>query len=74
MKQFILYLDGFTCNIPVQQTDFMKDFTKNPNCKPTIECEILDPYNEDSVLAESECVKVNFFILSRNNFYFFFFY
>ncbi|XP_037934574.1 uncharacterized protein LOC119669534 [Teleopsis dalmanni] len=50
-------LDGFQCQIPLEQVDYMLQF-KNGECKPMIECHVIDPYgSEDSVLADSECIK-----------------
>lgn len=57
--------DGFSCNIPGPQIDYMKII--NTICKPMIECEVSDPYKESSVLAENQCYKVNdmFWFLSK---------
>lgn len=52
-------LDGFECNIPQQQADWMKLYMNNTKCKPMVECEVFDPYDSPgSVLAESQCIKV----------------
>lgn len=59
-----IHSDGFECHIPERQEDYMKQFTQDPNCKPMVECEVLDPYNESSVLAENKCVKVHIDFIS----------
>ncbi|XP_055530510.1 uncharacterized protein LOC129721677 isoform X1 [Wyeomyia smithii] len=52
-------LDGFSCNIPEKQVIWMKLLINSSNCTPKIECEVHNPYdNEDSVLAESVCMKI----------------
>ncbi|KAH8408315.1 hypothetical protein KR215_002276 [Drosophila sulfurigaster] len=49
-------VDGIKCNIPEQQVEYMKNLKKGSNCKPIIECLIVNPYNsEDSVLIEADC-------------------
>lgn len=57
MRCFFVKSDGFSCNIPQQQVGYMK--SKDPDCKPIIECEIAEPYSDPSVLAHSRCVKVS---------------
>lgn len=52
------FADGFSCNIPILQGNYMKNYTNNTECKPMIECEVLNPYSNPSVLAESQCFKV----------------
>ncbi|XP_017863801.1 PREDICTED: major facilitator superfamily domain-containing protein 6 [Drosophila arizonae] len=50
-------LAGIQCNIPPQQVKYMKDLTNGTECKPVIECMIVDAYDgKDSVLADSECI------------------
>ncbi|XP_030560945.1 uncharacterized protein LOC115762747 [Drosophila novamexicana] len=50
-------LEGIQCNIPAQQVKYMKDLMNGSECKPVIECMIVDAYDgKDSVLADSECV------------------
>ncbi|XP_020801665.1 uncharacterized protein LOC110178767 [Drosophila serrata] len=52
-------LEGFQCNIPAEQARYMKDLKKvkdnSDNCKPMIECQVVNPYHEKSVLSDSEC-------------------
>lgn len=54
-----LLADGFTCNIPGKQVEYMKAVMNNPGCKPMVECEVSDPYSNPSVLAQSRCFKVS---------------
>jgi len=64
---FILYLfiftEGFQCHIPEEQVNYMKDFKhymqNDSNCKPMIECQVVNPYHEQSVLSDSECTNVS---------------
>ncbi|XP_055693493.1 uncharacterized protein LOC129795946 [Lutzomyia longipalpis] len=52
-------LDGFSCHIPPAQATYMKLYKNTTKCKPMVECEVHDPYdNPGSVLAESQCIKV----------------
>lgn len=52
-------LDGFSCHIPPAQATYMKLYKNSTKCKPMVECEVHDPYdNPGSVLAESQCIKV----------------
>lgn len=38
----------------------MISHTNSSNCKPMVECEVVEPYsNSESVLAESGCIKVD---------------
>ncbi|XP_033159277.1 uncharacterized protein LOC117140455 [Drosophila mauritiana] len=52
-------LEGFQCHIPEEQVNYMKDFKhykqNDSNCKPMIECQVVNPYHEKSVLSDSEC-------------------
>lgn len=64
MPCFFSKSDGFSCNIPQQQVGYMK--SKDPECKPIIECEIAEPYSDPSVLAHSRCVKVSSRRIIRN--------
>lgn len=53
-------LDGFQCQIPLQQANYMIELKNNSDCKPMIECQVIDPYHgKGSVLANSECVKID---------------
>lgn len=53
-------LDGFQCQVPQLEVNWMKLYLNNDECKPMVECEVLEPYDSpDSVLAESQCVKVS---------------
>lgn len=55
-------LDGWKCNIPKQQAQWMKLYMNNSKCKPMVECEVFDPYDSPgSVLADSQCIKVKLF-------------
>ncbi|KAI8126244.1 Major facilitator superfamily domain-containing protein 6-A [Lucilia cuprina] len=52
-------LEGFQCQIPLQQANYMIQLKNNSDCKPMIECQVIDPYgSKGSVLADSECVKI----------------
>ncbi|XP_055383747.1 uncharacterized protein LOC129613634 [Condylostylus longicornis] len=52
-------LDGFQCNVPEAQAEWMKAYTNMSDCKPTVECEVVDPYDSPkSVLADSQCIKI----------------
>lgn len=53
---FCFQLDGLQCHIPTEQVGYMKKL--HDNCNPIVECEVLDPYKESSVLAENQCFKV----------------
>lgn len=55
----MLVSDGFSCNIPEPQIKYMKEVKNNQNCKPMIECDVSNPYSNPSVLAHSQCYKVN---------------
>lgn len=59
LSNFVNFVDGFECNIPSPQVNYMKAVMNNPNCKPMIECEVSDPYSNPSVLAQSRCYKVS---------------
>ncbi|XP_039486256.1 uncharacterized protein LOC120448355 [Drosophila santomea] len=52
-------LEGFQCQIPEEQVNYMKEFKhymQNDNsCKPMIECQVVNPYHDLSVLSDSEC-------------------
>lgn len=53
-------LDGFMCHIPTRQAEYMAE-VKNittTKCIPKVECEVHNPYDKNSVLADSQCVKV----------------
>lgn len=51
--------EGFQCQIPKAQAQFMIRMKKPMKCKPMVECEVIDPYDSPgSVLAESQCMKV----------------
>ncbi|XP_030372603.1 uncharacterized protein LOC115622712 [Scaptodrosophila lebanonensis] len=53
-------LDGFQCNIPLQQANYMKDLKRGSECKPMIECQVLSPYDlKGSILKDSECIRTN---------------
>lgn len=59
LTTFASFSEGIQCNIPPQQVKYMKDLTNGTECKPIIECMIVDAYDgEDSVLADSECITV----------------
>ncbi|XP_034656375.1 uncharacterized protein LOC117893748 [Drosophila subobscura] len=49
-------LEGFQCHIPEEQVNYMKDLKNGTNCKPMVECLVVNPYHDDSVLSNSECV------------------
>ncbi|XP_053955902.1 uncharacterized protein LOC128861642 [Anastrepha ludens] len=52
-------LDGFQCNIPTAQVEYMIGLKNGSACKPMIECQVIDPYDsKGSVLADSECIKI----------------
>ncbi|XP_067614720.1 uncharacterized protein SP1173 [Eurosta solidaginis] len=52
-------LDGFQCNIPIAQVEYMIGLKNGSACKPMIECQVIDPYDsKGSVLADSECIKI----------------
>ncbi|KAI9587501.1 uncharacterized protein LOC119632554 [Glossina fuscipes] len=52
-------LDGFQCQVPLQQANYMIQLKNGSDCKPMIECQVVNPYDyKDSVLAHSECVKI----------------
>ncbi|KAH8302948.1 hypothetical protein KR044_012384 [Drosophila immigrans] len=49
-------VEGIKCNIPAQQVEYMRNLKKGSDCRPIIECLIVNPYDgEDSVLVDSEC-------------------
>ncbi|XP_043646804.1 uncharacterized protein LOC122615770 [Drosophila teissieri] len=52
-------LEGFQCHIPEEQVNYMKHFKhymqNDSSCKPMIECQVVNPYHEMSVLSDSEC-------------------
>lgn len=53
-------LDGFSCNIPEKQVAWMMLVKNTTHCNAKIECEVQNPYDdEDSVLAESVCMRIN---------------
>ncbi|KAH8305265.1 hypothetical protein KR018_008418 [Drosophila ironensis] len=49
-------LAGFQCNIPEEQVQYMKALKNGTSCKPMIECQVVNPYHDKSVLSDSECV------------------
>ena len=50
--------DNFKCNIPEPQKLWMRFYMNSSHCKPMIECEIYEPYeNFDSFLMGSRCYK-----------------
>lgn len=52
-------LDGFQCRVPQEEVDWIRLYTNNKDCKPMVECQVLEPYDTPgSVLAESQCMKV----------------
>ncbi|EDV95695.1 uncharacterized protein LOC6557726 [Drosophila grimshawi] len=52
-------LSGIQCNIPDAQAQRIKNLKRGTNCKPSVQCLILDPYDgKDSVLDDSECVRM----------------
>lgn len=52
-------LDGFQCNIPEIQKQWMIQLKNSTRCKPMIECAVINPYDSrESVLADSQCVVV----------------
>lgn len=56
---FFLFSDGFQCQVPLQQTNYMIQLKNNSDCKPMIVCQVIEPYDsKGSVLAHSECVKI----------------
>ncbi|KAH8366166.1 hypothetical protein KR093_009918 [Drosophila rubida] len=51
-------VEGIKCNIPAQQMEYMRNLKKGSNCKPIIECLIVNPYEgRESVLADAACYK-----------------
>ncbi|EDW78716.2 uncharacterized protein Dwil_GK12581 [Drosophila willistoni] len=48
-------LEGFQCHIPDDQVLYMQGKKNSSNCKPMIKCQVINPYHDDSVLADSEC-------------------
>lgn len=56
-------LDGFQCHVPEMEVNWMKLYLNNRDCKPMVECQVLDPYDTPgSVLAESQCITVSYLI------------
>lgn len=52
-------LDGFQCNIPEIQKQWMIQLKNSTRCKPMIECAVVNPYDSrESVLADSQCIVV----------------
>lgn len=37
----------------------MKALKNGTSCKPMIECQVVNPYHDKSVLSDSECVNVS---------------
>lgn len=52
-------LDGFQCQVPTLDVEWLRLWKNDRACKPMVECEVLEPYDTPgSVLADSQCVKV----------------
>lgn len=52
-------LDGFQCQVPQTDVEWMRLWKNDKACKPMVECEVQEPYDTPgSVLADSQCVKV----------------
>lgn len=58
-------LDGLQCHIPKDQVEYMQKL--KDNCIPIVECEVVDPYKKSSVLAENQCIKVEFVCVGTVN-------
>jgi len=60
---FSNFSEGFQCHIPTEQANYMKAFKEykqnDGNCKPMIECQVVNPYHAQSVLSDSECHNVS---------------
>jgi len=49
-------IDNYRCEVPEAQSRIMQEV--NPDCNPVVECNIHDPYESNSVLSNSLCIKI----------------
>lgn len=52
---YYVFTDSFYCNIPADQTIWMRMVKNSSQCVPMVECEVLQPHEDKSILAYSSC-------------------